>query len=89
MQFYNKLLKLWKKNMKSRQNTVLRARGKVLDSEDGLNFQVSVDKIRPKVCVNPIKTAVNRVTLEANNLPRVKIKINHNFLSRFLKPQII
>ena len=48
----------------------------MVDSEDGLNFHSSVGKIRPKDCVNPIKTAVNRVILEVNNLPRAKIKRN-------------
>ena len=45
---------------------------RMVDSEDGLNFHASLDKIRLKVCVNPIKTAVNRVILRANKLPRVK-----------------
>ena len=32
-----------------------------------------MDKKRLKACVNPIKTAVSRAILRANNLPRVKI----------------
>ena len=48
----------------------------MVNSEDGFNFHATVNKIRSKVCVNPIKIAVNRVILRAKDLPRVKIKRN-------------
>ena len=50
----------------------------MVDSEDGLNFNGSVDKIGAKVCVSPIKIAVNRFILRANGLPR-GVKINLYF----------
>ena len=45
----------------------------VSGSKDGLNFLGSGDKIRYKSCMNPIKTAVNRIILRAKDLPYVKI----------------
>ena len=46
-------------------------------SEDGLNFHgKSVNKIRPKTCVNPIKTAVYRVIFRVNDLSLGEIKRN-------------
>ena len=48
--------------------------GKNTDSGDGLNFHGSVDKIRLKACINPIKTTANHVILRANDLPNAKVK---------------
>ena len=55
----------------------------MLATEDGVNFHGSVDKIRSKVCVNPIKTVVSHFILIANDQPRVKIKrFESNLLSK-------
>ena len=44
-----------------------------MDSEGGLKFHDLVDKLRPKACVNPIKTVESRVVMRANGLSCVKI----------------
>ena len=65
--------------MKREANSILRAEDQRSILRIVSIFRLWWTKSGKKVCVNPIKTAVNHVILRANDLSRVKIKINLYF----------